>query len=92
MLFAFFHSKETTPSSNDNLNTVGSGTLICSTIYNSNFDGIPYTQVFSIHHILFVAAIFGLQEIVLNSLTQVIVPVCSLLESLVCLPADTLEE
>ena len=42
-MFASFHSNGTIPYSNDKLNTVASGMLICSTISNSNLGGIPST-------------------------------------------------
>ena len=44
IMFASFHSNGTIPSSNDKLNTVASGMLICSTISNSNLGGIPSTS------------------------------------------------
>ena len=43
MMFASFHSKGTTPSFNDKLNTLASGILICSTVSISSFGGIPST-------------------------------------------------
>jgi len=38
-----YHSNGTIPSSNDTLNTVASGMVICSTIANSHTEGIPPT-------------------------------------------------
>ena len=46
IMFASFYSNGTIPSSNDKLNTVASGMLICSTISNSNLGGIPSTPGF----------------------------------------------
>ena len=43
MKFASFHSKGTTPSFNDKLNTLASSILICSTVFISSFGGIPST-------------------------------------------------
>ena len=43
MIFASFHSKGTTPSFNDKLNTLASGILICITVSISSFGGIPST-------------------------------------------------
>ena len=40
-MLASFHSNGTIPSSNDKLNTVASGMLICCTISNNNLGGIP---------------------------------------------------
>ena len=37
MMFVSFHSKRTTPSSNDKLNTLVSGILICSNVSISSF-------------------------------------------------------
>ena len=42
-MFDSFHSSGNIPSSNDKLNTVASGMLICSTMFNSNLGGIPST-------------------------------------------------
>ena len=43
IMFASFHSNGTITYSNDKLNNVASGMLICSTISNSSFGGIPST-------------------------------------------------
>ena len=43
MMFAYFHSTGTTPSVNDKLNTLASGTIICSTVSISSFGGIAIT-------------------------------------------------
>ena len=43
MMFDSFHSKGTTPSFNDMLNTLASGILIYATISISSFGGIPST-------------------------------------------------
>ena len=71
MMFASFHSNETTTSSNDKLNTVASGGLIRSTISTSNLGGIPSTpgDVLSFVSLMFSVTILGLQLGVLNSLT-----------------------
>ena len=45
MMFAYFHSKGTTPSFNDQLNNLASGILICSTVFISSFGGIPSTPI-----------------------------------------------
>ena len=42
-MFASFHSKGTTPSFNDKLNTLAIGILISSTVSISSFGGIPST-------------------------------------------------
>jgi len=44
-MFACFHSKETSPSSYDDLNTVASGTLIYFKMFNNNLGGIRPLQV-----------------------------------------------
>ena len=41
MMFASFHSNGTSSSSNDKLNTVASGMLICSSVSNIYLGGIP---------------------------------------------------
>ena len=58
-MFASFHSNGTIPSSNDKLNTVASGMLICSTIFNSNLGGIPSTpgDLLSFVSLIFIATI-----------------------------------
>ena len=43
MLLASFHSKRTTPSFNDKLNTLVSGILICYTVSISSFGGTRTT-------------------------------------------------
>ena len=60
-MFASFHSNGTTTSSNDKVNTVASGMLICSTIYSSNFGWIPSTpgDLLSIMSLIFLAIIFS---------------------------------
>ena len=60
-MFASFHSNGTIPSSNDKLNTVASGMLICSTISNSNLGGIPSTpgDLLSYIYLIFIATIVG---------------------------------
>ena len=42
MMFVYFHSKGTSHSFNDTLNTLASGILICSTVSISSFGGIPF--------------------------------------------------
>ena len=71
MMFASFHSNGTIPSSNDKVNTVASGMLICSTISNSNLGGISYTlgDLLSFVSLIFLALFLGLQLVVLNILT-----------------------
>ena len=60
MMFASFHSKGTTPSLNDQLNTLASGILICSTISISSFGGIPSTpgDLLSLIAFIFLATVF----------------------------------
>ena len=60
-MFASFHSNGTIASSNDKLNTVACGTLICSTISNSNLGGIPSTPGYLLTFIsfIFMATILG---------------------------------
>ena len=69
-MFASHHFNGTTPSSNDKLNTVASGMLICCTISNSTLGGIPSTQCDLLSFIshIFSATILGLQLVVLSSL------------------------
>ena len=66
MMFASFHSKETTPSLND---TVASGMLICSSISINSFGGIPSTPCHLLFFIdlIFFATILELQLTVLYS-------------------------
>ena len=45
MMFAPFHSKGTTPSFNEKLNTLASGTLICSTFSFSSLGEIYYPSL-----------------------------------------------
>ena len=58
-MFASFHYNGTIPSSNDTLNTVASGMLICSTISNSYLGGIPSTpgDLLSFISLIFIATI-----------------------------------
>ena len=60
-MFASFHSKETTPSFNDKLNTLASGLIICSTVSISFhcFGGIPSTPGDLLSFIGFLATISG---------------------------------
>ena len=60
-MFASFYSNGTIPSSNDKLNIVASGMLICSTISSSNLGGIPSTpgDLLSYISLIFIATIFG---------------------------------
>ena len=60
-MIASFHSNGTIPFSNDKLNTVASGMLICSTISNHNLGGIPSTpgDLLSFISLIFIATIFG---------------------------------
>ena len=62
-MFASFHSNGTILSSNDKLNTVASGMLICSTISNSNLGGIPSTQgdLLSFLSLIFISTIVGVR-------------------------------
>ena len=63
MMFASFHFNGTTPSSNDKLNTVASGILICSTISYSNLGDrinniyIDEIQVDIVNHTTFLGII-----------------------------------
>ena len=61
LMFASSHSKRTTPSVNDKLNTLASGILICSTVYISSFGGIPSTpgDLLSFIAFIFLATISG---------------------------------
>ena len=69
MMFASFHSKGTTPSFNDKLNTLASGILTCFTVSISSFGGIPSTHgdLFSFIAFIFLAAISGVTINVLNN-------------------------
>ena len=60
-LTASFHSKGTTPSFNDTLNTLASGVLICSTVSISSFGLIPSTpdDLLSFIVFIFLATISG---------------------------------
>ena len=62
MIFASFHSKGTTPSFNDKLNTLASGIIICSTVSISRFGGIPSTpdDFLSFSAFIFLATISGI--------------------------------
>ena len=53
-MFASFHSKRTSRSFNDKLNTLASGMLICSTVSICSFGGIPSIP----GDLLFIAFIF----------------------------------
>ena len=55
MMFAI-HSKGTTPSCYDKLNTLASGILICSTVFISSFGGIPSTPGDLLSFIAFILA------------------------------------
>ena len=61
MMFAFFHSKGTTPSFYDKLNTLASGVLICSTVSISRFGRIPSTpgDLLSFIAFIYLATISG---------------------------------
>ena len=61
MTFAFFYFNGTTLSSNDKLNTIASGLLICSTNSNSILGGILSTPDDSLSFIspMFLATILG---------------------------------
>ena len=61
MMFASFHSKGTTPSFNDKLNTLAGGILICSTVSISSLGGIPSTpgDLLSFTVFIFLANISG---------------------------------
>ena len=54
MMFASFHSKGTTASFNDKLNTLAIGILIGSTVYNSSLCGIPSTPCDLLSSIAFI--------------------------------------
>ena len=58
-MFASFHSKGTTPSFNDKLNTLASGTLICSTVSINSFGVIPSTPGDLFHCLYFLPTISG---------------------------------
>ena len=72
MMFASFHSKETTRSVNDKLNTLASGTLICSIVSISSYGGIPSTPGdLSFIAFIILVPILGVQ---LTALTSPIYP------------------
>ena len=60
-MFTSFHSKGTTPSFTDKLNTLASGILICSIVSIHSFGGIPSTpvDVLSFIAFIFLATISG---------------------------------
>ena len=62
-MFASFHSKGTTPSFTDKLNTLASGILICSTVSISSFGGIPSTpgDLLSFIAFIFLATVSGVK-------------------------------
>ena len=62
MMFASFHSKGTTPSFNDKLDTLASGVLICYTVSINSFGRIPSTpgDVVSLIVFIFLATISGM--------------------------------
>ena len=66
MMFASFHSKGTTPSFNDQLNTLASDILIYSTVSISSFGGIPSIpgDLLSFIAFIFLATI---SEVTINS-------------------------
>ena len=69
MMFAYFHSKGTTPSFNDKLNTLTSDILIRSPVSVSSVGGIPSTpgDLFSYIAFIFLATTLELQLTILNS-------------------------
>ena len=62
MMFVSFHSKGTTPSFNDKLDTLASGVLICYTVSINSFGRIPSTpgDVVSFIVFIFLATISGI--------------------------------
>ena len=54
MMFAAFHSKRTTPSFRDKLNTLASGILICSTVSIGSLGGSPSTPSYLFYFIAFI--------------------------------------
>ena len=61
-MFVSFHSKGTTPSFNDKLNTLAIGILICSYVSIGSFGGIPSTagDLLSFIAFIFLATISGI--------------------------------
>ena len=70
MMFAFVHSKGTTPYFNDKLNTLASGIVICSTVSVSSFGGIPSTP----DDLLSFTAFITFLELQLTALNSQILP------------------
>ena len=68
-MFAYFHSKGTTLSFNDRINTLTSNMLNCSTVSISSFDGIPPLQVICYPSLPTTFGVSGTVMTILSSLT-----------------------